>query len=172
MSHYPQSRVIAGRFDAPAGFPGDEFARRAVDRGIDLQTARGEPRIGLIGPGGRRSHFLSPLYARRLRAHSLEDAGTVLSLGMMAWTLAVRIPDGTHHVGYIGGPPRALYDHTDRYVRQYPRTRRRLLRASIPVLRAHHRRLLQRPDRLATNARGCARGLAELSRRDVTVIYP
>ena len=172
MARYPESRVIAGRFDARAGLHSDDFEQRALGQGIELETPAGEPRIQLLGPGGTRSHFLSPLYARRLSALPLDGAETVISLGGTAWTLAARVPRGSRHVGYVGGPPRALYHHTDSYLAQYPRSSRPLLRAAIPALRAHHRRLLQRPDVLVTNARDCARGLAELAGRDVGVVYP
>ena len=173
MRRYPRSFVVAGRFDTRPGFPAADFEARARQRGIPVDCgADGADRIRLVGRGGLRSHFLSPLYARWIRTAPLEEASTVLSLGGMAWTLAVRVPAGSRHVGYIGGPPRPFYSHIEHYLRPYPRALRPVLRAAIPGLRAHHRRLLARPDRILTNSLGCARGLERLLGRPVGVLYP
>jgi glycosyltransferase involved in cell wall biosynthesis len=129
-------------------------------------------RIRLVGPGGRRYHYLAPLYARRLGSASLDGASLVLSLGGMAWSLAASVPSSARHIGYVGGAPRPLYGHTADYIVDYPGPLRPLLRSAVPALHVHHRRLLRRPSRLLSNSRSSARSLEAIAGRPVDVVYP
>jgi glycosyltransferase involved in cell wall biosynthesis len=169
---YPKASVVAGRFDPKTDREPDDFELRARRLGIPIGTNGSQPSMRLVGPGGYRSVYLGPLYAQRLRAHSLDGASVVLSLGGLGWTLAAKVPPDSRHVGYIGGLPRPLYTHTPHYLRELPRMKRPLLRAAIPFLRAHYRWLLSRPHRLMTNSRASAADLHRLVGRPLDVIYP
>jgi glycosyltransferase involved in cell wall biosynthesis len=96
----------------------------------------------------------------------------VLSLAHTGWSAAAAIPAGARHVCYSAGPPRALYEHSDLYLLDYPRTVRATLRMTIPAVRAHHRRMMRRPDRLVTNSRWSADELARLVGVAPDVVYP
>jgi glycosyltransferase involved in cell wall biosynthesis len=129
-------------------------------------------RVTRLGRHGRRRHFLSPLYARRLAANPLQAATVVLSLAHAGWAMAAEIPPGARHICYNAGPPRWLYGHTGQYLRSYPGLLRPALRAAVPALRAHHRSLMRRPDRLITNSRWSAEEIGRLFRRTAEPIYP
>ncbi len=113
-----------------------------------------------------------PLYARALRANPIEPARLVLSVGGMGWSHAVRAPAGARHVAYTGGPPRPFYGHSHEYIREYPRRLRPLIRAALPALRSHHRRVLSGPDAMVANSRYSAAGLERVTGRPVGVLYP
>jgi glycosyltransferase involved in cell wall biosynthesis len=180
FARYPAASLVACRFRPPPGFSGDEAIERLADRiragrsGNGGGAALSDPRarVTLVEVGGRRRHYLAPFYAFRIGSADIDDASVVLSTGGMAWTLAVAAPPGALHVGYIGGRPRAFYEHRDHYLRDYPLPVRAALTAALPGLRAHHRRLLRRPDRLAANSIASARSLEPLAGRPVEVIYP
>jgi glycosyltransferase involved in cell wall biosynthesis len=159
LERYPEASAVAGRFETTFGVPGHEA----------VQT----PRVQLVGPHGRRRrHYLFPLYARAMRAEPLAATRAVLSVGGMGWSHAVEVPAGARHVAYVGGPPRPLYGHSPAYLREYPRHVRPLLRAALPALRSHHRRLMSAPERLAANSRWSAHGMERILRRPVEVIHP
>jgi glycosyltransferase involved in cell wall biosynthesis len=173
LRRFPEADLVAPGFAASPGSQAHfekrlERMRHATNG--DGPAWRGELRVA--GAGGPRKHFFAPLYARRVARHPLDDATVVLSVGGAAWSLAAAAPPGARHLGWIGGPPRALYGHTTTYLAEYPAAVRPVLRASIPVLRAHHRRLLRRPLRIFSNSRYSAAGLAAIAGRDVGVVYP
>jgi glycosyltransferase involved in cell wall biosynthesis len=167
---YPAATLLAGRFDPAPGFPHGEFEARLAARRLEADLL-GPARVQLLGAGGSRRHFLTPLYARRLAAERLAPAAAVLSIGGMAWTLATRIPEGARHVGYVG-VPRSYYGYRRDYLSEYSRPARVALNVALPALRRHHRRLLRRPDRLVTNSRHSASLLRPLAGRELDVLYP
>ena len=167
MTRYPAATLLAGRFGTGAGFRAEEFHARLASR-----TPDEPPRVRWAMQGAQRRHFLAPLYARRLRSASLEGSSVVLSLGAMGWTLAARIPPGARHVGYIGGRPRPYYGYRRQYLSEYPPPARAAVAAALPALRGHHRRMLRRPDRLATNSLHSARELRPLTPQPIGVLYP
>jgi glycosyltransferase involved in cell wall biosynthesis len=173
LGAYPKASVLAGHFVPKTGRAPDDFAARARRLGIEIDANGAHPPpMRLIGPGGFRSVYLSPVYARRLRAEPLDGASTVLSLGALGWTLAARVPEGARHVGYIGGLPRPLWRHIPHYIEEQPRLKRPLVRASIPFLRAQYRRLLHRPHDLLTNSVASATDLRRIVGRAIDVVYP
>ena len=174
VARYPAASMVTTRFEPGAGFDGGEFEARVAELADGSANGRApEEGVRLVGRGGRRRrHFLFPLYARALRSSAPEPARTVLSIGGMGWSSAVRVPAGARHVAYTGGPPRPLYGHTGEYLREYPPLVRPLVRAALPALRSHHRRLLAAPELLAANSRYSARGMERITGRPVTVIYP
>lgn len=172
IGRYPAAELVAARFSPPAG---------ARELGVDRRVAQAAPGVNgngggrgirFVGPElGRRHHYLGPLYARAIASEPLTDASAVVSLGGMAWTLAAQVAPGARHIGYIG-VPRPLYGHASEYLREYPRPLRPLIRGTIPALRAHHRTLLRRPHRLATNSLASAARLTRIGRQPVRVVYP
>ena len=124
------------------------------------------------GGRGRRRWFLAPLYCRRMARVRLEPATVVLSLTQPGWSPAVTVPPGARHVCYSSGLPRALYHAPAVYRRDEPALLRPLLWAAGPPLRAHHRRIMRRPDRLITNSRATARALERVHGRPAEVIHP
>jgi glycosyltransferase involved in cell wall biosynthesis len=96
----------------------------------------------------------------------------VLSLAHTGWAAAATIPPGARHLCYSAGLPRAFYDHWRDYLVEYPPPVRPLLRAALPALRVHHRRMMRRPDRVVTNSRGSAAALAPLVGVEPEVVYP
>jgi glycosyltransferase involved in cell wall biosynthesis len=169
LARYPAATVTALGLNAPGGFDPGELDARVRQR---LNGNGRAGRIRVVGAGRARRYYGYPLYARRIRAAPLDGARTVLSLGGLHWTLAAEPPAGVPHVGYVGGPPRPLYGFWGDYVREYPRAARPALLASIPALRAYHRRLLRRGDRLIANSAYSARRLEPLARRAVGVLHP
>jgi glycosyltransferase involved in cell wall biosynthesis len=173
LRSYPEATLVAPGF---ALTPGCEPRFQERLKGLrhatngDGPAWRGE--LQIIGRNGRRRHFYGPKYARHVARQPLGPARTVLSMGGAMWSLAAAAPPGSGHCAWVGGPPRALYGHSWAYLREYPRGMRPVLRASLPALRAHHRRLLRRPARMVTNSRYSAEGLAAISGRDVGVVYP
>jgi glycosyltransferase involved in cell wall biosynthesis len=172
LRRYPRASVLSVSFAPRPGFGDDDCMRRVLElRASENGCCHAGGEVRLVGPGGHRHHFLFPLYARHIGAMPLDGAETVLSLGGMGWSAAATAPPG-RHVAYFGGPPRPLYDHSAPYLAQYGPPLRSLLRAAMPALRSHHRRLLRRPSRLAANSRGSAAGLSRVSGRPVAVVYP
>ena len=173
LRRFPAADLIAPGFAATPGSDA-HFARR-LERLREATNGDGPAwrgQLRLAGEGGPRRHFLAPLYARRVARQPIHDASDVLSMGGAAWSLAAATPPGARHMAWIGGPPRALYTHTSAYLSEYPLGLRPVLRASIPALRAHHRRLLRRPARIVCNSRYSAVRLQELTRGEVGVLYP
>jgi glycosyltransferase involved in cell wall biosynthesis len=174
LAHYPGASLVVGGFRSPAGFEPGQFKTRMARRMNGSARANGHPAPGtaqLVRFGGRRHHYLGPWYAWRIRSAPLDGARAVLSLGAMAWTAAVRLPPGARHVAYLG-QPRALYGHSDEYLRVYPPPLRALISAAMPGLRVHHRRLLAGVDRLVTNSRSSAALLERVAGREAEVVYP
>jgi glycosyltransferase involved in cell wall biosynthesis len=173
LRRFPAADLVAPGFASSRGTEA-HFARR-LDQlrhatNGDGPAWRGE--LQIIGAGGQRRHFYGPVYARRVARQPLDHAAAVLSVGGAAWSLAAAAPARARHLAWVGGPPRALYGHSRAYLREYPPGLRTVLRASMPALRAHHRRLLARPGRILTNSQYSASGLATIARREVGVVYP
>lgn len=174
LARYPAASLVATRFDASAGFPTGDFEERLAELTTGLADGGARvDRLRLVGAEGRRRrHFLYPLYARALRSTPIEPARMVLSVGGMGWSHAVRAPAGVRHVALTGGPPRPFYGHSHEYIREYPRRVRPLIRAALPALRSHHRRVLSGPDTMVANSRYSADGLERITGRRVGVLYP
>ena len=173
LRRFPAATLVAPRFDRPeSGANGSFEARLLRQRAKSNGESPWRGELRLVGRAAQRRHYLAPLYARRLSREPLEGAATVLSVGGAAWSLAADVPPGVPHIAYVGGPPRALYGHARRYLREYPAAVRPLIRGAIPALRLHHRRLLRRPDRVLANSSWSARRLAPLAGRHVGVLHP
>jgi glycosyltransferase involved in cell wall biosynthesis len=173
LRRFPAATLVAPAFAATPGTQA-HFARR-LERLRHATNGDGPAWLGqlkLVGDGGRRRHFYGPVYARRVARQPLDQASVVLSVGGAAWSLAAATPPGARHLAWLGGPPRALYGHSRTYLREYPPGLRPVLRASMPALRAHHRRLLRRPERILSNSSYSATGLAAIAGREVEVLYP
>jgi glycosyltransferase involved in cell wall biosynthesis len=158
LQRYPEATVFA-----PA------FSTTNLPNGRPLPWSG---RVTRLGRHGARRHFLAPVYARRLAAEPLEPARLVLSLVHGGWAMAARVPPGARHLCYNAGPPRWLYGHTGKYLSSYSSILRPALRAVLPALRADHRRLMRRPDRLITNSRFSAAEIGRLFGRSAETIYP
>jgi glycosyltransferase involved in cell wall biosynthesis len=167
LQRYPRASVVAVGFDPRPGFQ----ANGPHERLMPSSMAGGGVR--LAGPGGgHRHHYLGPVYARRIASVPLPAGSTVISFGGMAWTLAASTPPDGRHLGYIGGLPRPFYGHRERYACDYRLPLRLLIRAALPALRAHHRSMLKRPQRLLVNSRASAASLRKVTDRPVGVLYP
>jgi glycosyltransferase involved in cell wall biosynthesis len=160
--------AILGRYPAAALFA-PEFSTTNRPDSHPLPWSR---RVISLGRHNRRRHFLSPLYARRLAANPITGVTLILSLSHAGWAMAADIPPGARHISYNAGPPRWLYGHTSQYLSSYSRLVRPPLRAALPTLRAHHRHLMRRPDRLLTNSRWSAAEIGRLFGRSAEPIYP
>ena len=159
VERYPRARVLAPRFEAavnaardeqPDWFAGVEEIRRA----------------------SRKRHHLAPLYARWIASAPVRDASLVLSFTHNGWSAAAPVPPGARHLCYSAGVPGALYDNWRDYASDYSRPARLVLRGALPGLRAHHRRMLRRPDRVVTNSHVSAAALAEVLGFAPEVIHP
>jgi glycosyltransferase involved in cell wall biosynthesis len=126
----------------------------------------------LLPSGRQKRHFLSPLYGRRLAGEPVDPASVVLALAAGGWALAAPVPPGGRLVCYCTGPPPALYGEAHLYLRSEPTLVRPLVLAALPALRAYHRRLMRRPDRLVTVSRGSAAGIARVYGRNAEVVHP
>jgi glycosyltransferase involved in cell wall biosynthesis len=131
-----------------------------------------EDRARLVRGGRRKRHYLAPLYARRLAAAPVGPVRLVVTLAHGGWGLAAPVPAGARLLCYSAGLPRALYARPDLYLLSYPPPVRPLLRAAIPALRAHERRLMRRPHRLVTNSRDSAGALERVHGRRAEVVHP
>lgn len=117
-------------------------------------------------------HFLGPVYARRFSKLAPGPATVLLSLCTHGWSLAPRVP-GARHLVYACGPPPSLYPpRYKEYVRANPAAVRPLIRTALPVLRAHNRRLMRRPDRVIANSRWSAERIESIHGRTADVIHP
>jgi glycosyltransferase involved in cell wall biosynthesis len=152
---------------APVYAPGFSTTNRPQSHSLPW-----DGRITHLGRHGPRRHFLAPIYARRLAGGLIEPARVVLSLAHAGWAMAARVPPGARHVCYNAGPPRWLYGHTGQYLRTYSGVLRPALRAAVPALRADHRRLMRRPDRLITNSYFSAAQIEGLFGVSAEVIHP
>lgn len=158
MERYPLARVLAPRFRAGN-----------VARGEEGLWAE---RVDEVGCGSRKRHHLAPRYARWVARAEVGPARVVLSLAHTGWAAAASVPHGARHVCYSAGLPRAFYGHQREYLVDYPPPVRPLLRAALPALRAHHRRMMLRPQRVLTNSRDSAAALASLLGQEPEVVYP
>jgi glycosyltransferase involved in cell wall biosynthesis len=158
LRRHPEARVLAPVF-ADSNVPREQRPRWA---------ARAEP-IGL--PRARRRPLLAPLYARDVARAPITGGDVVLSFTGHGWGLAAGAA-GAAHVSYISGLPRSLYHEAAAYRHAEPPALRPLWRAALPLLRAHNRKLTQRPDRLLTNSRASAAALREHCRVDAEVLHP
>lgn len=131
-----------------------------------------EARARVAWNGGRRRHFLAPVYARRIARVPLDGARVVLSTAGMGWSLAARVPRGARHVAYVTGVPRLLQGDAPKYLLDYPRPLRPLLAATVPLLRADLRRLMRRPDRVLTNSAWSASAVREVFGVHAHVVHP
>jgi glycosyltransferase involved in cell wall biosynthesis len=157
VDRFPRARVVAAHFPA------------LVDRQHVASWARS---ARLVELDRRKRHYLAPLYARRMAAAPIGPARLVVSLVHAGWGHATSAPPGARHLVYSAGLPGALYDRTDLYLLNYPAPLRPLLRAAVPALRAHDRRLMRRPHRLLTNSRSSAEALARVHGRSAEVVHP
>lgn len=159
MDLYPDVPVLAA-----------EFTTTNLPRECSLPWKGG--RIGSLGVNGRRRHFLSPIYARRVAGRRIQPAAVVISISHSGWAMAADVPPGARHVSYNAGPPRWLYTHTREYLKDYPAITRPSLYGAVPFLRRHHRQLIHRPHRLVTNSRWSANEIRRLFARSADPIYP
>jgi glycosyltransferase involved in cell wall biosynthesis len=158
VDRYPAARVLAPRFTTTNLPPG-------------VAAVRAE-RVRLAGQGRPRRHFLAPVFARRIARAPVGAAAVVVSLTHNGWSAAARVPPGARQLCYCAGLPRWLYGDASAYLGDYPLPLRPALRAAIPALRVHNRRLLRRPNRLLTNSSWSARAIASVYGRRAEVIHP
>ena len=151
----PNALLLALDFESPSG------ARRATWAG---------PVEGIDAGGGPKTHFRSPLHARRMRGVRLD--GLVLAVGSQSWAHTFRRAPGTRHVALAHGLPRQLYGHRDRYLRQEAAPLRPLLRAAVPLLRGEYRRALRAPHRRLTVSRWSAAAMERVHGSPWEVIHP
>ena len=129
-------------------------------------------RARLLPSGRKKSHFLAPLYGRRLAAAPMEPARVVLVLAAGGWSLAAAVPPGGRLVTYCTGPPPALYGEAHLYLRAEPAPLRPVMRAAVPALRAYNRRLMRRPHRVIANSAFSARTIECVYGRGAEVVHP
>ena len=158
MERYPLARVLAPRFRSGNLARGEE--------GLWAE------RVAEVGCGSRKRHHLAPRYSRWVARADVGEAQVVLSLAHTGWAAAAPVPPGARHVCYSAGLPRAFYGHVREYLVDYPPPVRPLLRAAVPALRVHHRRMMLRPHRVLTNSHDSADALASVLGREPEVLYP
>jgi glycosyltransferase involved in cell wall biosynthesis len=158
LDAYPAADLIAPRFDGGN-----------LPEGMALPFAE---RSRVLDWGGRRMHFLTPLYERRMSSEALGDPIVVLTMTHTGWSLGAEIPAGVRHVCHAAGLPRAFYGHSSKYLLDYPALIRPALRAAVPLLRARYRRLIRKPDRLITISRYSAEHIEHETGRTATVVHP
>lgn len=156
LDRYPEARVVGLAFRGGNGAPPPPW----IDR------------TRLVPVRGRRRHFFAPAYARLIAAQPLDDARLVVSLASTGWSRAAAIPGGVRHVCIATAAVRPFWSHTDAYLDGYPNVVRPLLRGALPLLRAHDRALMRRPDRLVTISRYSARLIESIHGRAADVVYP
>jgi glycosyltransferase involved in cell wall biosynthesis len=149
---FPAAHVVAPLFAAEASTPRDGSA-------------------GVARWAGRKRHFLSIRYSRRL-AREPRRAALVLSVGSNSWAHAVRPAPGGRHVAFVHGPPRPLYGDCDRYLCTEPAVLRPLIRARLPALRREYLRRLSVVDRCLTASRWSARHLERIHGAAWEVLNP
>lgn len=155
---FPAAEIVAPSFAGP-------------DSSVRLPPGL-ENRVRIAWKGGRRRHFLAPLYARRIARVPLDGARVVLSTAGTGWSLAARVPSGAVHVAYSAGLPRLFAGDAAKYLPDYPGPLRPLLSGSVPLLRAQFGRLIRRPDRLLTNSAWSAKALEHAFGVSAEVIHP
>jgi glycosyltransferase involved in cell wall biosynthesis len=155
---YPRATLIA-----------PEFSRANLPPG-ERHPFRGRTRTAWRG--SVRRHYLLPLYSQRMRRIAVGPAAVVLSMGSHGWSMAARAPAGARHLVYYSGPSPSLYTRPSWYVRAQPALARPLVRAAMPLLRAHNRRLVQRGDRMLSCSSWSATEIARLQGRQSEVLHP
>lgn len=158
LSRYPAARLVALRFG-----------------GGNVDGGEGVPwpnPATVVDAGARKRHFLAPLYARRTARLPLGEGRIVLSLAHAGWPLAATLPEGARHVCYRAGAPRSLYGGTHLFLADYGPAARVAVRAALPALRAHDRRLMRRCDRVLTNSHGSKRAIERVYGRTAELVHP
>jgi glycosyltransferase involved in cell wall biosynthesis len=158
LRRHPHARVFAPVF-ADSNVPAGQLPDWA---------ARAQP-IGR--PRRRRRPLLAPLYARDVARARLDATDVLLSFSGHGWALAASAPEA-HHVSYISGLPRSLYEEAHAYRRGEPLALRPLWRAALPKLRGFNERLARLPDRLVTNSRSSAAARRDRYGVHVEVLHP
>jgi glycosyltransferase involved in cell wall biosynthesis len=155
---YPDAPVVAGDFE------------RLVGPGVgELPWFARAHRVPV---GGRKLHFLAPLYSRRLAAAGIGEADVVLAFHHAGWGAGVAVPPGARMVCFAAGVPKYLYGETDRYLSRYPLPVRAPVRAAVPALRRHNRKLLSRAHALLAPSRASAAGLERFHGLRAEVVHP
>jgi glycosyltransferase involved in cell wall biosynthesis len=155
---YPQATLVAPEFTRADRPPGERHPFRARTR--TAWTA------------GVRHQYLLPLYSQRMRRVELGPTAVVLSMGSHGWSMAARVPSRARHLVYYTGPSPSLYTRPKWYLRAHPALARPLVRAAMPLLRAHNNRLVQRADRILSSSSWSKAEIARLQRRDSEVLHP
>jgi len=155
---YPQATLVA-----------PEFRRAHVPPG-ERHPFRGRKRTAW--EAGVRRQYLLPLYSRRTRRVDLNGADVVLSMGSHGWSMAARVPAGARHLVYYTGPSPSLYTRPSWYLGAHPTVTRPLVRAAMPALRAHNRRLVHRADRMLSSSSWASAEIARLQGRESEVLHP
>lgn len=162
----------------------EAIARKLPAAGIhalefDLPRASGPPhRFSFAGRvrghpvGAPNRRLLAPSYAWRVSRFDLGDPAVVLALGGHGWTLAAPLPPGARMLAYYSGPAPSLYTRREGYLSEQALPARAAFRLSMPALRAHDRRLLRRPHRLATTSTWSAREIERIHSRPAEVLHP
>jgi glycosyltransferase involved in cell wall biosynthesis len=133
-----------------------------------------QERIREIGPDTqvRRRGWLVPLYSRRMARVQLADVELALSVTHGGWSLMAQLPPGARHVCYSSGLNTAIYAQSHLVRRDETPLVRPLLRLATPLVHAHLRRLMERPNRVIANSHYSAAGLAEAYGGTFEVLYP
>jgi glycosyltransferase involved in cell wall biosynthesis len=155
---YPKATLVA-----------PEFRRASVPLG-ERHPFRGRKRTAW--EAGVRRQYLLPLYSRRISRVELNGADVVLSMGSHGWSMAAQVPVGARHLVYYTGPSPSLYTRPSWYVGAHPALMRPLVRAAMPALRAHNRRLVHRADRMLSSSSWAAAEIARLQGRGSEVLHP
>jgi glycosyltransferase involved in cell wall biosynthesis len=158
-----------GRAYSKATLVAPEFRRANVPPG-ERHPFRG--RKLTAWEAGVRRQYLLPLYSRRTRRIELNGADVVLSMGSHGWSMAAQVPVGARHLAYYTGPSPSLYTRPSWYLEAHPVLTRPLVRAVMPALRAHNRRLVHRADRMLSSSSWAAAEIARLQGRDSEVLHP
>jgi glycosyltransferase involved in cell wall biosynthesis len=155
---YPRATLVAPEFARADRPPGESHPFKARTR--TAWTAR------------VRHQYLLPLYSQRMRRVELGPAAVVLSMGAHGWSMAARAPSHARHLVYYTGPSPSLYTRPRWYLRAHPALARPLVRAAMPLLRAHNNRLVQRADRMLSSSSWARAEIARLQGRDSEVLHP
>jgi glycosyltransferase involved in cell wall biosynthesis len=155
---YPRATLVAPEFTRADRPPGESHPFRA-----STKTAW-RARV--------RHQYLLPLYSRRMRRVELGPASVVLSMGSHGWSMAARAPFRARHLVYYTGPSPSLYTRPSWYLRAHPALARPLVRAAMPLLRAHNSRLVQRADRMLSSSSWASAEIARLQHRESEVLHP
>jgi glycosyltransferase involved in cell wall biosynthesis len=93
-------------------------------------------------------------------------------MGSHGWSMAARVPPRARHLAYYTGPSPSLYTRPSWYLEAHPALTRPLVRAAMPALRAHNRRLVHRADRMLSSSSWAAAEIARLQGRQSEVLHP